>query len=120
RGVHPGVKAQYFGVPSAVCADDDGAAVGRVAVAGDPSALFQAVEDSGHRGGMQAGASGEGARGEGTVATDKVEAIEIDVLEFEVRADVMVEHGQLDAQLAQRILDRELQLFSIRRCVLSR
>jgi hypothetical protein len=33
------------------------------------------------------------------VASDEVEAIEVDVLEMKVGTDVMVEQGQLDAQL---------------------
>jgi hypothetical protein len=41
----------------------------------------------------------EGARAERTVASDEVEAIEVDVLEMKVGTDVMVEQGQLDAQL---------------------
>jgi hypothetical protein len=50
---------------------------------------------------VQPGTSCEGARAERTVASDEVEAIEVDILEIKVCADVMVEQGQLDAQLAQ-------------------
>jgi hypothetical protein len=35
------------------------------------------------------------------MAGDEVEAIEVDVLEIEASADLMVEQGQLDPQLAQ-------------------
>ena len=53
-----------------------------------------------------------GARAQRTVTGDEVEAIEVNVGEIKVRGDVMVEHGQLDAQLAHRLLDRELQFQS--------
>ena len=50
---------------------------------------------------MQPGASCEGARAERAVPVDEIKAVQIDVLEINARADVMVEQGQLDAQLAQ-------------------
>ena len=50
---------------------------------------------------MQPGASGQGARAERAVPVDEIKAVQVDVLEVNARADVMVEKGQLDAQLAQ-------------------
>jgi hypothetical protein len=41
------------------------------------------------------------------VAGDEVEAVEVDVPEIKLSADVMVEQGQLDAQLPQGLLDRD-------------
>jgi hypothetical protein len=79
------------------------------AVAGHPSAAFEPVDDAGHGGGMQPGASCEGARAERAVPVDEIKAVQIDVLEINARADVMVKQGQLDAQLAQRLLDRGTQ-----------
>jgi hypothetical protein len=55
---------------------------------------------------VQPGASCEGARAERAVPVDEIKAIQVDVLEINAGADMMVEQGQLDAQLAQRLLDR--------------
>src|SRR6266536_4729884 len=71
RGVHPRVQAQQLRVAVASGVDEDGAAVGRVAAAGDPAAAFEPVEDAGRGGGVQSGASGEGAGAERAVAVDE-------------------------------------------------
>jgi hypothetical protein len=77
RGVHPRVEAEQLGVAVAECADDDGAAVAGVALAGDPAAAFQPVQDAGDGGGVQPGVSCEGAGVEGTVAVDELEAVQV-------------------------------------------
>jgi hypothetical protein len=87
RGVHTREKAQELSVPVAYGPHDDGATVGRVALAGYPSAAFESVDDAGHSSRVQPGTSCEGARAERTVASDEVETIEIDVLEIKVCAD---------------------------------
>jgi len=51
------------------------------------------------------------------VASDEIEAIEVDILEIKVGADVMVEQGQLDAQLAQRLFDGAVQPPSASPCI---
>ena len=84
-------------------------AVGRVAFAGYPAAAFEPVEDARDGGGVERGAFCQGAWTERTVAGDEVEAIEVDVVEPGARADLVVEQGQLDAQRAQRLLDRRGQ-----------
>src|SRR5215475_13736341 len=71
--------------------DPHRAAVGLVAVARHPAAALQPVEDASDGGGVQPGPPGEGARAEGAVTADEIEA----------PADLLVEQGQLDAQLAQ-------------------
>jgi hypothetical protein len=43
------------------------------------------------------------------VAGDEIKAVEIDVADLDPAADVMVEQGQLDAQIAQQLLDRNRQ-----------
>ena len=58
---------------------------------------------------MQPGPPGEGTRAERAVPADEVEAVEVHVVQLEAPADVVVEQGQLDAQLAQRLLDRRGQ-----------
>src|SRR6266498_2299715 len=105
RGVHPRVQADQLGAAVAQRADDDGAAVVRVALAGDPAAAFEPVEDAGHGGGVQPGASGQGAGAERAVAVDELQAVQVDVFEVSVGADVVVEQRQLHAQLAQRLFD---------------
>jgi hypothetical protein len=64
RGVHPRVEAKQLCAPAGQGTHGDGAAVGRVAAPGHPAAAFQTVEDAGHGGGVQPGASGQGARAE--------------------------------------------------------
>ena len=97
----PAVEAEQLRAPVAADPDDDGAAVVRVAVAGHPAAAFEAVEDAGHGGGVQPGASGKGAGVERAVPVDELQAVQVDVFELDVGADVMVEQRQLVAQLAQ-------------------
>jgi hypothetical protein len=58
RGVHTCIEAEQLGVAVAQRADDDGAAVAGVALAGDPAAAFEAVQDAGDGGGVQPGAAG--------------------------------------------------------------
>jgi len=104
-GVHAGVEAVELGVAVAAGVDGDGAAVAGVALAGDPAAAFEAVEDAGDGGGVEAGAAGQGAGGQGAVAVDELEAVQVSGLEVGVGADVVVEQGQLGAELAQLFLD---------------
>ncbi len=85
RGVHPGVEAEQLGVAVPQGPDDDGSAVGRVALAGDPAAAFEPVEDAGDGGRVQPGPAGEGGGAERAVAGDEVEAVEVDVVEPEQR-----------------------------------
>ena len=47
---------------------------------------------------------------EGTVAIDELEAVQVGVVEVHVGADVVVEQGQLVAELAQGLLDGAGQL----------
>ncbi len=94
-------------------ADDHRATVDRVALARDPAALFEPVEDARHRRGVQPRPSGERARAERTVTGDQIEAIEVDVLEVNARADTQIEEGQLHAQRAQGLLDGGAQAASI-------
>jgi hypothetical protein len=89
-----------FREPLASDADGYGAAVGWVAIARNPGASFESIEDAGNRGWMKPGALYQGARAERAVTGDEVKAIEVDMPEIKVCADVMVEQGQLDAQLA--------------------
>jgi hypothetical protein len=91
RGVHPGVEAHQLRVPLVQRADDDGAAVGRVAVAGHPSAAFQPVQDAGQGRGVQPGAPRKRAGAERTLTDDEVEAVEVDLPEVNLAADQMVE-----------------------------
>src|SRR5262249_11295372 len=76
---------------------------------GHPAAALEPVEDAGDGGGVQAGVSRQGARAERTTKVDEVEAVEVDVFDLKMCADAMVEQGQLDVQLAQRLLDRDGQ-----------
>src|SRR5215471_2257142 len=109
RGVHPRVEAQHLGAAVAERPDPHRAAVGLVAVTRHPAAAFQPVEDAGDGGRVQPGPPGEGARAERAVAADEVKAVEVHVVQVKTPADVVVEQGQLDAQLAQRLLDRRGQ-----------
>jgi Pretoxin HINT domain len=104
--VHPRVEVEHLRAAVAQRSDDDGAAVGVVAVAGHPAAGFQPVDDAGHGGRVQPGAAGERAGTERPVPVDQLEAAQVGVLELEMGADLVVEQGQLDAQLAQCVLDR--------------
>jgi hypothetical protein len=51
RRVHPGREAEHLCAPAAHRLDDDAAAVGGVALARDPAAAFEPVDDAGHGGG---------------------------------------------------------------------
>ena len=59
---------------------------------------------------MQPGVSCQGAGVERTVAVDELEAVQVGVVEVDVGADVVVEQGQLVAELAQGLLDGAGQL----------
>src|SRR6266511_1714809 len=91
-----------------------------VAVAGDPAAALESVQDAGDGRGVQASASGQGAGAERAVAVDEVQAVQVDVIEVEMGADVVIEQRELDAQLAQRLLDRGGQPSSVSRAGLLR
>src|SRR6266508_1804540 len=93
---------------------------GGVAVAGDPAAALESVQDAGDGRGVQASASGQGAGAERAVAVDEVQAVQVDVIEVEMGADVVIEQRELDAQLAQRLLDRGGQPSSVSRAGLLR
>src|SRR6266487_2249052 len=122
RGIHPGVQAVQLLAPVGQGADGDGAAIGGVgvAVAGDPAAALESVQDAGDGRGVQASASGQGAGAERAVAVDEVQAVQVDVIEVEMGADVVIEQRELDAQLAQRLLDRGGQPSSVSRAGLLR
>src|SRR6266568_6428488 len=67
RGVHPGVdevEAEDLRAAAGRYPQDDTAAVGGVAVAVDPAAAFEPVQDAGQGGGVQSGPLGQGARAE--------------------------------------------------------
>ena len=113
--VHPGREAEHLRAPAAHRLDDDAAAVGRVAVARDPAAAFEPVDDAGHGGGVEAGASCQCARAERAVTVDEVKALQVGALEIEVPADAVAEQGQVNAQVAQRLPDRVVQLSPVRR-----
>ena len=72
-----------------------------MAVAFDPAAAFEPVEDAGQGGGVQSGALSQGTRAEGTVPGDQIKAFQVGRLEVEARADAVVEQGQLGTQVAQ-------------------
>src|SRR5580692_3458595 len=100
RGVHAGVdevEAEDLRSAASGRLDYDAAAVGGVTAAFDTAAAFEPVEDAGHGGGVQPGATGQGARAERTVAPDEVKALQVSVLEIEARADAVVEQRQLGA-----------------------
>jgi hypothetical protein len=80
-------------------------AVGGGALADNPAAAFQAVEDAGDRRRMQPGAAGERRRAERTAPVQDLQAVQVRVVEVQVRDDLMVEQRELDVQLAQRLLD---------------
>src|SRR5438046_1727031 len=85
------VLAKRFGQASTSGADDDGATVRRVALAGDPTSAFEPVEDPGDGGGMQPGQSRECAWAHWPFAVDEIEAIDVDIPELEFRTDLVVE-----------------------------
>ena len=89
--VHSRVEAEYLRGPVAQGPEDDAAAVGGVAVAGDPAAAFEPVEDAGHGGGLEDGAPRQHARAERAVAVDEVKALQAGALEVEMVPDLVVE-----------------------------
>ena len=63
---------------------------------------------------MQRGPLGQRGGADRAVAGDEVEAIQVDVVEPGVRADLVVEQRELDAQRPQRLLDRGGQAPAVR------
>ena len=108
RGVHPRVEAEQLGVAVAQCPDDDGAAVGGVTLADDPAAALEPVRMPV----MVAVQPACRARALGlrAVTVDELQAVQVGVVEVDVGADVVVEQRQLDAELAQGLLDGAGQL----------
>ena len=89
RRVHPGREAEHLCAPAAHRLDDDAAAVGRGAVARDPAAEFEPVDDAGHGGGVEAGASCQCARAERAVTVEEIQAIQVSALEVATPADAV-------------------------------
>src|SRR5215471_14257725 len=108
-GVHPGSEPQDVRAAAGYRLEDDAAAVGRIALAQDPAAALEAVDDAGHGGGVEAGQPGQRARAERAVPVDEIKALQVGALEVEMPADALVEQGQLDAQVAQRLPDGPVQ-----------
>jgi tetratricopeptide (TPR) repeat protein len=105
RAVHPRVQAKDLRAPGAQRPDEDRAAVGRVACALDPAGALEPIEDAGHGRWVEPRAARQRARAQRSLPGEDVEAVEVDVPDVEAGTDVVVEHGQLDDQLAQRIPD---------------
>src|SRR2546421_3755822 len=76
-GVHRGVEAVQLTPAFGQRAELDAAAVGGAALADDPAAALEPVEDAGQGGRVQAGAPAEGARADPGVPADLVEALEV-------------------------------------------
>jgi hypothetical protein len=83
RSAEPGVEAEKLAVAVADSSHEDGSAVGWVSFAEDPTAFLQAVENSGHRRRVNAGALGECGGTERAVGVEDVQAIEVDVFELD-------------------------------------
>ena len=106
RGVHPPVQPVDLRAALPAGPDEHRAAIGGVAFPANPAAALQPVQDAGHRRRVQPGAAGQRARADRLVTGDHVEAVHVGFLEVQVRAHLGVEQGELDAQLAHRLLDR--------------
>src|SRR5579863_5422555 len=103
-GAHAGVETEDLGTAIAEHPHADRPAIDWIAFPDHPVTAFEPVQNTGDGGGMQAGLAGKRTGAHRPVPGQQVQARQIAVVEVKMGDDLVVEQGQLDGQLTQRVL----------------